>query len=105
MKQVTKIFILALLFMGTAQVWAQDEITPERKEAIDSLAMEKVKDLSKYISIIGSKETTAWANQEAPIPMSYIDAVAKGYLDLYGRDGVLRFFLDGSAKQGGYPTN
>lgn len=58
MKQVTKIIILALLFMGTAQVWAQDDITPERKEAIDSLAMEKVKDLSKYISIIGSKETS-----------------------------------------------
>src|SRR6185295_12728252 len=33
------------------------EISPERKHAIDSLALEKVRDLSKYISIIGSKKT------------------------------------------------
>ncbi len=36
---------------------AQDEITPERKRAIDSLAIEKVRDLSKYITIIGDKNT------------------------------------------------
>jgi hypothetical protein len=36
---------------------AQDEISPERKKAIDSLALEKVRDLSKYISIIGDKAT------------------------------------------------
>ncbi|RMG19528.1 MAG: hypothetical protein D6730_21360 [Bacteroidetes bacterium] len=36
---------------------AQEEISPERKRAIDSLALEKVRDLSKYISIIGNKET------------------------------------------------
>ncbi|MGB3180343.1 MAG: hypothetical protein WBB45_03070 [Cyclobacteriaceae bacterium] len=39
---------------ATAQ---QNEISPERKRAIDSLAMEKVRDLSRYISIIGSKDT------------------------------------------------
>ena len=33
------------------------EISPERKHAIDSLALEKVRDLSKYISIIGNKKT------------------------------------------------
>jgi hypothetical protein len=33
------------------------EISPERKQAIDSLALEKVRDLSKYISIIGNKST------------------------------------------------
>ena len=33
------------------------EISKERKQAIDSLALEKVRDLSKYISIIGSKST------------------------------------------------
>ncbi|MFT4739326.1 MAG: hypothetical protein ACI9L9_000098 [Marivirga sp.] len=32
-------------------------VSPQRKQAIDSLALEKVRDLSKYISIIGSKET------------------------------------------------
>ncbi|MCK5705263.1 MAG: hypothetical protein KAI29_29130 [Cyclobacteriaceae bacterium] len=36
---------------------AQPEISPERKQAIDSLALEKVKDLGKYISIIGNKDT------------------------------------------------
>ncbi|MBN1339365.1 MAG: hypothetical protein JXA03_08580 [Bacteroidales bacterium] len=36
---------------------AQEDISPERKQAIDSLALEKVRDLSKYISIIGDKET------------------------------------------------
>jgi hypothetical protein len=33
------------------------EVSPARKQAIDSLALEKVRDLSKYISIIGNKET------------------------------------------------
>jgi hypothetical protein len=37
--------------------FAQPEISPERKLAIDSLALEKVKDLGKYISIIGNKDT------------------------------------------------
>jgi len=35
----------------------EDNISPQRKQAIDSLALEKVKDLSRYISIIGNKET------------------------------------------------
>src|SRR5215813_683115 len=34
-----------------------DTISKERKLAIDSLALEKVRDLSKYISIIGNKKT------------------------------------------------
>ena len=34
-----------------------DNISRERKLAIDSLALEKVRDLSKYISIIGNKKT------------------------------------------------
>lgn len=33
------------------------QVSPERKQAIDSLALEKVRDLSKYISIIGNKQT------------------------------------------------
>lgn len=36
---------------------AQDQLSPERKQAIDSLALEKVRDLSKYISLIGDKAT------------------------------------------------
>lgn len=39
-----------------AKVSAQ-ELSPERKQAVDSLALEKVRDLSKYIKIIGSKDT------------------------------------------------
>jgi hypothetical protein len=46
-----------LLFAGSISLFAQPEISPERKQAIDSLALEKVKDLGKYISIIGNKDT------------------------------------------------
>jgi hypothetical protein len=46
--------LLCALFIANAQ---EDKIDPRRKQAIDSLALEKVKDLSKYISIIGNKET------------------------------------------------
>jgi hypothetical protein len=45
---------LCLIGSATAQT---DDISPERKQAIDSLALEKVRDLSKYISIIGNKKT------------------------------------------------
>jgi len=44
-----------MAFGYTAQ--AQTDISPERKKAIDSLAMEKIRDLGKYISIIGNKQT------------------------------------------------
>lgn len=49
-------FLLSFFITGT--IVAQNaDITPERKQAIDSLALEKVRDLSKYIGIIGSKKT------------------------------------------------
>jgi hypothetical protein len=52
------IFILLLSLFATGAATAQTgEISPERKQAIDSLALEKVRDLSKYISIIGNKKT------------------------------------------------
>jgi hypothetical protein len=44
-----------MAFTYTTQ--AQNDISPERKRAIDSLAMEKIRDLGKYISIIGNKQT------------------------------------------------
>ena len=53
-----KFITLAFLSLFSFVSFAQDEISPERKQAIDSLALEKVKDLSKYISIIGNKETS-----------------------------------------------
>ncbi|MFY0600581.1 MAG: hypothetical protein JXR03_12995 [Cyclobacteriaceae bacterium] len=50
--------IIAVLFFTSLSVGAQtDYISPKRKQAIDSLALEKVRDLSKYISIIGDKKT------------------------------------------------
>lgn len=49
---------LLLVLAISGSVSAQSgEISPERKQAIDSLALEKVRDLSKYISIIGNKKT------------------------------------------------
>jgi hypothetical protein len=48
--------LLTVWIIGTAAAQG-NEVSPERKQAIDSLALEKVRDLSKYISIIGSKKT------------------------------------------------
>ncbi|WP_404818031.1 hypothetical protein [Reichenbachiella ulvae] len=45
-----------MLLTGSVAM-AQNDVDPGRKQAIDSLALEKVKDLSKYISLIGSKDT------------------------------------------------
>ena len=50
-------WIIAIIFGLSFSVNAQDKLSTERKQAVDSLALEKVRDLSKYISIIGSKET------------------------------------------------
>jgi len=57
MKRISLIILLltSIAFSYTAQ--AQTDISPERKRAIDSLAMEKIRDLGKYISIIGNKQT------------------------------------------------
>jgi hypothetical protein len=54
--QYLSVFLLSLLISGSAAAQTGD-ISPERKQAIDSLALEKVRDLSKYISIIGNKKT------------------------------------------------
>jgi hypothetical protein len=50
------VIVLTILVIGNVSAQKAD-ISPERKQAIDSLALEKVRDLSKYISIIGSKKT------------------------------------------------
>jgi hypothetical protein len=49
--------IVVSLLVGTNLFAQSDDISPARKQAIDSLALEKVRDLSKYISIIGNKKT------------------------------------------------
>lgn len=53
--KIIVIMLIALIF--GVKSFAQDNISPQRKLAIDSLALEKVRDLSKYISIIGNKQT------------------------------------------------
>lgn len=54
------IMVLAF-FMGiSAALVGQEkslEITAQRKRAIDSLALEKVRDLSRYITLVGNKST------------------------------------------------
>jgi hypothetical protein len=50
--------VLVCIFLASLPSLAQsDTVSPARKQAIDSLAMEKVRDLSKYIAIIGNKKT------------------------------------------------
>lgn len=56
MKNLKQIILPALILASLAS-FSQEDVDPSRKQAIDSLALEKVRDLSKYISIIGSKET------------------------------------------------
>jgi len=57
MKNITYsiLFLLGVLMVLPAA--AQEPLNPQRKQAVDSLALEKVRDLSKYITIIGSKDT------------------------------------------------
>ncbi|MFT6866577.1 MAG: hypothetical protein ACJA08_001408 [Cyclobacteriaceae bacterium] len=56
--KINKILMGVSLMLFVLAAEAQtDKINPKRKQAIDSLALEKVKDLSKYISIIGDKKT------------------------------------------------
>ncbi|MBU2649646.1 MAG: hypothetical protein KKA81_01815 [Bacteroidetes bacterium] len=57
MKRIAYILVLLFALSYSSSLMSQDVISPERKRAIDSLAMEKIRDLGKYISIIGSKET------------------------------------------------
>ena len=58
MKKVLFAIAFAFFAFGGYQAFAQEpELSPERKQAIDSLALEKVRDLSKYVKLIGSKNT------------------------------------------------
>jgi hypothetical protein len=48
---------ICLFFINNFKLTAQ-ELSEKRKAAVDSLALEKTRDLSKYISIIGNKSTS-----------------------------------------------
>jgi hypothetical protein len=66
MRRYVSLIIIAMLVASSAGVFAQDNLSPQRKQAIDSLALEKVRDLSKYISIIGDKNTQ-WSEAQRVI--------------------------------------
>jgi hypothetical protein len=58
MIKVKQLYIAIFILSSVGSLCAQSaEISPQRKQAIDSLALEKVRDLSKYIGIIGNKQT------------------------------------------------
>jgi len=73
------LFILALTILLSNSISAQDILSKQRKAAIDSLALEKVRDLSKYISIIGSKKT----------PFSEANRVIERTLELFVEDAQM----------------
>jgi hypothetical protein len=69
MKSRISSIVLICLMIVTSGLFAQNKdenISPQRKQAIDSLALEKVRDLSKYISIIGNK-STPWSESQRVI--------------------------------------
>jgi hypothetical protein len=69
MKRGFATIMMICLVAVTTGVFAQkgdDNLSPQRKQAIDSLALEKVRDLSKYISIIGDK-STPWSDAQRVI--------------------------------------
>jgi hypothetical protein len=75
-----KIILITIIgTLLTTGLFAQDPVSPERKAAIDSLALEKIRDLSKYISIIGSKET----------PFSEANRVIERTLELFVEDAQM----------------
>ncbi len=66
MRKLLSLIMMVCLLAMANRVVAQDSLSPQRKQAIDSLALEKVRDLSKYISIIGDK-TTPWSDAQRVI--------------------------------------
>lgn len=78
-KKIILAFIAIFSIFNAYSQDKKDEISPERKHAIDSLALEKVRDLSKYISIVGSKET----------PFSEANRVIDRALELFSNDAEI----------------
>lgn len=67
MKRIFSIMVICLIAVtGAFAQKGDDNLSPQRKQAIDSLALEKVRDLSKYISIIGDK-STPWSDAQRVI--------------------------------------
>ncbi len=88
MKTFKLISVIVLLSFGVNWADAQDNISAQRKAAIDSLALEKVRDLSKYISILGNKETP-WSTAKDVIDRAlelFMDGATMEVSSLYRRD-------------------
>jgi hypothetical protein len=79
MKSRIYLTLITVFFLFSGNLFAQDDLSPQRKAAIDSLALEKIRDLSKYISIIGSKET----------PFSEANRVIDRTLELFVEDAQM----------------
>ncbi len=79
MTKLKILFAAVFLMTFTVSSFAQGQISAERKQAIDSLAMEKIRDLSKYISIVGSKDT----------PFSEANRVIERTLELFADDSQI----------------
>jgi hypothetical protein len=76
----SKILLISIFILSiSSAVIAQENLSKQRKAAIDSLALEKVRDLSKYVSIIGSKET----------PFSEANRVIERTLELFNEDAQM----------------
>ena len=87
MKKISILLAVFFSLIGGHQLIAQD-ISPERKLAIDSLALEKVRDLSKYISIVGSK-TTPWSEANRVIDRAeelFMQGAEMGVSSIYQPD-------------------
>ncbi|HOW24549.1 MAG TPA: hypothetical protein PK711_02675 [Bacteroidales bacterium] len=87
MNRIKVLSIVLFFVMAASGLFAQPAISPERKAAIDSLALEKVRDLSKYITIVGNKET----------PWSEANRVIERTLELFmpgSQMGVSSLFSD-----------
>lgn len=82
----TRIILFILIVASLPVVLkAQNDISPARKQAIDSLALEKVRDLSKYIAIVGNKNTP-WAEANRVIERTlelFADGSQMGVSSLY----------------------
>lgn len=75
-----KILLISVFILSiSSAAIAQENLSKQRKAAIDSLALEKVRDLSKYVSIIGSKET----------PFSEANRVIDRTLELFNEDAQM----------------
>jgi hypothetical protein len=91
--------VLVLVLFSALGLQAQvnknkkDTLNPQRKAAVDSLALEKVRDLSKYISIIGSKST----------PVTEANRVIERTLELFTEGAEMGVSMLGRKKVNYYP--